>query len=84
MVLACVVRADCISAHHGRTKSADASEILSSAYSGQDLTFGRNYMISKPFDPRLITVIPPAVAKAAMDSGVATRPIKDFNVYLEQ
>jgi malate dehydrogenase (oxaloacetate-decarboxylating)(NADP+) len=83
MVLACV-RAIADLATMEVTKSADASEILSSAYSGQDLTFGRNYIIPKPFDPRLITIIPPAVAKAAMDSGVATRPIKDFNVYLEQ
>lgn len=83
MVLACV-RAIADLATMEVTKSADASEILSTAYSGQDLTFGRNYIIPKPFDPRLITVIPPAVAKAAMDSGVATRPIKDFNVYLER
>lgn len=83
MVLACV-RAIADLATMEVTKSADASEILSTAYSGQDLTFGRNYIIPKPFDPRLITIIPPAVAKAAMDSGVATRPIKDFNVYLER
>jgi malate dehydrogenase (oxaloacetate-decarboxylating)(NADP+) len=83
MVLACV-RAIADLATMEVTKSADASEVLSSAYGGQDLTFGRNYIIPKPFDPRLITVIPPAVAKAAMDSGVATRPIKDFNLYQEQ
>ena len=63
--------------------SVDASEVLSSAYGGESLTFGAEYIIPKPFDPRLITVIPPAVAKAAMDSGIATRPLKDFDAYEE-
>jgi malate dehydrogenase (oxaloacetate-decarboxylating)(NADP+) len=61
-----------------------ASEVLDIAYAGQELQFGPEYIIPKPFDPRLITVIPPAVAKAAMDSGVATRPIKDFEAYSER
>jgi len=63
--------------------SADATEVLASAYGGHELSFGAEYIIPKPFDPRLITVIPPAVAKAAMDTGVATKPIKDFDVYNE-
>jgi malate dehydrogenase (oxaloacetate-decarboxylating)(NADP+) len=63
--------------------TADASEVLAQAYGGEELHFGPEYIIPKPFDPRLITNIPPAVAKAAMESGVATRPIKDFEVYQE-
>jgi malate dehydrogenase (oxaloacetate-decarboxylating)(NADP+) len=50
----------------------------------QDLAFGPDYLIPKPFDPRLIVTIAPAVAKAAMDSGVATRPIADFAAYREK
>ena len=48
---------------------------------GESNTFGPDYIIPKPFDPRLISQVAPAVAKAAMESGVATRPIKDFNAY---
>lgn len=62
---------------------AEQSEQVASAYGGQELSFGREYIIPKPFDPRLILKIAPAVAKAAMETGVATRPIEDFNVYLE-
>ena len=62
---------------------AESSEIVAAAYSGEDLKFGPEYIIPKPFDPRLILEVPPAVAKAAMDSGVATRPIKDFDAYRE-
>ena len=51
------------------------------AYGGENLKFGPDYLIPRPFDPRLIVKIAPAVAKAAMDSGVATRPIKDFDAY---
>ena len=51
------------------------------AYSDQSLSFGPEYLIPKPFDPRLIVELAPAVAKAAMDSGVATRPIEDFDAY---
>ena len=54
------------------------------AYPGQELTFGAEYLIPKPFDPRLILVIAPAVAQAAMDSGVATRPIADMAAYVEK
>lgn len=59
----------------------EASDVVSAAYGGQPFRFGREYLIPKPFDPRLMTEIPPRVAKAAMDSGVATRPIKDFDAY---
>ena len=59
----------------------EASDVVSAAYGGQPFRFGREYLIPKPFDPRLMTEIPPAVAKAAMESGVATRPIKDFDTY---
>ncbi len=60
---------------------AEQSEIVTSAYGEPNLKFGPDYLIPKPFDPRLITAIAPAVAKAAMDSGVATRPIEDFDAY---
>ena len=62
---------------------AESSEIVANAYKGEDLKFGPEYLIPKPFDLRLIQEIAPAVAKAAMDSGVATRPIKDFDAYRE-
>src|SRR6185503_7224934 len=54
---------------------AEASDIVASAYGGQAPQFGPDYLIPKPFDPRLIERIAAAVAKAAMDSGVATRPL---------
>ena len=64
---------------------AEQNEVVASAYGGdQDLSFGPEYVIPKPFDPRLIVKIAPAVAKAAMDSGVATRPIADMDAYIEQ
>ncbi|NDJ56883.1 NADP-dependent oxaloacetate-decarboxylating malate dehydrogenase [Enterobacteriaceae bacterium 4M9] len=63
---------------------AEQSEVVASAYGDQELSFGPEYLIPKPFDPRLIVKIAPAVAKAAMDSGVATRPIEDFNAYQEK
>ncbi len=59
----------------------EASDVVSAAYGGQPFRFGREYLIPKPFDPRLMTEIPPRVAKAAMDSGVSTRPIEDFDAY---
>lgn len=63
---------------------AEHNDIVRSAY-GADLTsFGPEYLIPKPFDPRLIVKIAPAVARAAMDSGVATRPIADFDLYRQQ
>ena len=63
---------------------AEQSDVVAMAYEGQELSFGPEYIIPKPFDPRLIIRISPAVAKAAMDSGVATRPITDFDAYRQQ
>lgn len=63
---------------------AEQSEIVAAVYSTENLSFGPEYLIPKPFDPRLITVVAPAVAKAAMDDGVALRPIKDFSAYRDQ
>ncbi|MDA1059515.1 MAG: NADP-dependent malic enzyme [Proteobacteria bacterium] len=63
---------------------AEATDVVAKAYSGQSLEFGPEYLIPKPFDPRLIVEVAPAVAKAAMDSGVATRPIEDFQAYRDK
>jgi malate dehydrogenase (oxaloacetate-decarboxylating)(NADP+) len=63
---------------------AEPSEVVAKAYGDQPLTFGPEFLIPKPFDPRLIVELAPAVAKAAMDSGVATRPITDFDAYRDQ
>ena len=54
---------------------------VSLVYGGENLTFGRNYIIPKPFDPRLIYEVPPAIAKAAIASGVAQKPITDWEAY---
>jgi malate dehydrogenase (oxaloacetate-decarboxylating)(NADP+) len=62
----------------------DISEEVASAYAGQDLGFGRDYIIPKPFDSRLILRIAPAVAAAAAASGVATRPIADLDAYRQR
>ena len=62
---------------------ADISEEVASAYAGKELTFGPDYLIPTPFDSRLILKIAPAVAKAAAESGVATRPIEDMEAYKE-
>jgi malate dehydrogenase (oxaloacetate-decarboxylating)(NADP+) len=59
----------------------EVSDVVASAYGDTDFGFGRDYLIPKPFDPRLMTSVPMAVAKAAMESGVATRPIEDFTEY---
>jgi len=59
----------------------EASEVVAAAYGGVAPVFGPDYIIPKPFDPRLILEIAPAVAKAAMASGVALRPIEDFDAY---
>ncbi|MDG1287663.1 MAG: NADP-dependent malic enzyme [Rickettsiales bacterium] len=61
----------------------DVPEEVLSAYQGKKLEFGKNYIIPTPFDPRLITTIPVAVAQAAMDSGVARRPITDMEDYIK-
>ncbi|MBM3568818.1 MAG: NADP-dependent malic enzyme [Alphaproteobacteria bacterium] len=61
---------------------AESSDIVASAYGGESgLSFGPEYLIPKPFDPRLIVKVAPAVAKAAMESGVATRPLPDLDAY---
>jgi malate dehydrogenase (oxaloacetate-decarboxylating)(NADP+) len=74
MQIACV---EGIAALARATTSAEAA----AAYQGEQLTFGRDYLIPKPFDPRLMGVVATAVAKAAMASGVATRPIEDIEAY---
>jgi malate dehydrogenase (oxaloacetate-decarboxylating)(NADP+) len=63
---------------------ADISEEVATAYEGQELSFGPDYLIPKPFDSRLILRIAPAVAKAAQESGVAARPIEDLEAYRQQ
>jgi len=63
---------------------AEPSDVVASAYRGEELRFGPDYIVPKPFDPRLIVEVSSAVAKAAMDSGVASRPIKDFAAYREK
>ncbi|MEF8712040.1 MAG: NADP-dependent malic enzyme [Accumulibacter sp.] len=86
------VGATCINEHMKmacvRALAAMAEEEVSAevamAYPGEELAFGPDYLIPKPFDPRLITIIAPAVAQAAMDSGVATRPIADMPAYREK
>jgi malate dehydrogenase (oxaloacetate-decarboxylating)(NADP+) len=63
---------------------AEASDVVALAYEGQDLSFGPEYIIPKPFDPRLLAAIAPRVAQAAADSGVATRPIADMDAYRDK
>ena len=63
---------------------AEPSDVVAAAYGDQAQSFGSEYLIPKPFDPRLIIEIASAVAKAAMDSGVASRPIDDFKAYRRQ
>jgi malate dehydrogenase (oxaloacetate-decarboxylating)(NADP+) len=60
---------------------AEPSDVVQRAYVGESLTFGPEYLIPKPFDPRLIIELSSAVAKAAMDSGVATRPLENLRAY---
>ena len=74
MQLACV---DAIAALARATSSAEAAD----AYQGEQLVFGPDYLIPKPFDPRLMGVVASAVARAAMDTGAATRPVADFEAY---
>ena len=59
----------------------EATDLVSEAYGNKTLEFGKEYIIPKPFDPRLMMVVPMAVAKAAMESGVATRPVYDWEAY---
>jgi malate dehydrogenase (oxaloacetate-decarboxylating)(NADP+) len=63
---------------------AEQSEVVAAAYAGVTLSFGPEYLIPKPFDPRLMMKIAPAVARAAVESGVATRPIGDWDAYLDK
>ena len=77
MQIACI---EGIAALARATTSAEAA----AAYRGERLTFGPDYLIPKPFDPRLMGVVASAVARAAMDSGVATRPLEDVNAYKRQ
>ena len=63
---------------------AGTSDVVANAYQGESLTFGPDYLIPKPFDQRLILEIAPAVAQAAMDSGVAERPIEDMKAYRQK
>jgi malate dehydrogenase (oxaloacetate-decarboxylating)(NADP+) len=63
---------------------AEQSEVVAAAYAGATLSFGPEYLIPKPFDPRLMMKIAPAVAQAAADSGVALRPIEDMDAYREK
>ncbi|MEO8542138.1 MAG: NADP-dependent malic enzyme [Betaproteobacteria bacterium] len=63
---------------------AEQSEVVAAAYAGQQLAFGPEYLIPKPFDPRLMMKIAPAVAQAAVDSGVALRPITDMQAYSDR
>ena len=60
---------------------AEQSDVVSAAYGTQDLRFGPDFLIPRPFDPRLILTVAPAVAQAAIDSGVATRPFEDIETY---
>ena len=62
----------------------EASDVSTAAYGGKALQFGPEYLIPKPFDPRLLVHLAPATAQAAMDSGVATRPIQDMDAYREK
>ena len=77
MQLACI---DGIAELARTTTSAEAA----AAYKGEQLNFGADYLIPKPFDPRLVGVVSASVAKAAMDSGVATRPIEDIDAYIHK
>ena len=63
---------------------AEQSDVVAAAYGTEDLAFGPEYLIPRPFDPRLIVKVAPAVAEAAMASGVATRPIADMAAYLQE
>ncbi len=63
---------------------AEQSEVVAAAYAGEQLAFGPEYLIPKPFDPRLMMKIAPAVAQAAADSGVALRPIQDMAAYRDR
>ena len=67
-----------------RLARVELSDIVARAYEGEEMRFGKNYIIPKPFDPRLMLEIAPAVAKAAMNTGVATRPLEDLDAYSQE
>tara|TARA_R110002124_G_scaffold64985_2_gene177958 strand:+ start:777877 stop:780195 length:2319 start_codon:yes stop_codon:yes gene_type:complete len=73
----------CVAAIAALARKEAAAEVVS-VYSDEQLEFGPEYLIPKPFDPRLISELPPKVAQAAMDTGVATRPITDMAAYIEK
>ena len=77
------MKAACAQAIASMVHTPASDEVLS-AYQGEQLTYGPEYLIPKPFDPRLIMEIPPAVARAAEASGVALRPISDFDAYRDE
>lgn len=62
----------------------EPSDVVTAIYTREDLKFGPNYIIPKPFDPRLVTELPPAIAQAAMRTGVATRPLQNIEAYKQQ
>lgn len=74
----------CVRAIAELAQELDQGDEVAKAYEGHTLEFGPEYLIPKPFDPRLIVKIAPAVAQAAMDSGVATQPIEDMDAYREK
>lgn len=74
----------CVHAISRLARAGTSSDIVSTAYANETLRFGREYLIPKPFDPRLIVEIATAVAQAAIDSGVATRPIDDMTEYRDR
>ncbi len=74
------MKAACVKAIADLAK-AEPSDVVARAYKGHTLRFGPEYILPKPFDPRLMAMVAPAVAKAAMETGVATRPIEDFDAY---
>ncbi|NUN10492.1 MAG: NADP-dependent malic enzyme [Ignavibacteriaceae bacterium] len=67
-----------------RLTKEEVPEMVKKAYGGQEIEFGREYIVPKPFDPRVLTYVAPAVAKAAMDTGVAKKPIHDWDAYREE
>ena len=77
------MKAACVKALADLAK-AEPSEVVQKAYGGQASGFGKDYLIPRPFDPRLMLELAPAVARAAMDSGVAARPIADFEAYKQK
>lgn len=67
-----------------RLAQEEQNDVVAAAYGAYEVAFGSQYLIPKPFDPRLIVRIAPAVARAAMEGGVATRPVTDLDAYVEQ